>query len=194
MKKAVLLLILCLCISFFATGCSDAKEEKTVGTELDAGNTNTGSDTLLSEQVTVTDNTDSETAKNNTEDTTSSDGTDGTIDVDLTEQSSTMVYAEVYNMMVNPDDYMGKMVKIRGQYNSEYWDQTDKYYFYVIISDATACCQQGIEFIWDDGEHKYPDDYPHNNTTVEITGVFGSYEELGDIYYYLDTDDIMIVK
>jgi len=34
------------------------------------------------------------------------------IDVDLTEMSSTMIYSEVNNIMTNPDDYMGKTIKI----------------------------------------------------------------------------------
>lgn len=34
------------------------------------------------------------------------------IDVDLTQLSSTMIYAEVYNMMVTPDEYVGKTVRM----------------------------------------------------------------------------------
>lgn len=112
------------------------------------------------------------------------------VDVDLTVLSSTMVYAEVYNMMSNPEEYVGKTIKIKGQYYSEYLDDTQKYYHYVIISDATACCQSGIEFIWDDNSHVYPDEYPENETEIEISGVFNSYEELGQKYYYLSIENI----
>jgi len=115
------------------------------------------------------------------------------VDVDLTVLSSTMVYAEVYNMMVRPDDYIGKVVKMRGPYYTSYYDETDKYYHYVIIEDATACCQQGLEFIWDGG-HTYPDDYPENNKNIEVVGVFESYEELGSTYYYLAAADISILE
>ncbi len=41
--------------------------------------------------------------------------TDG-VDVDLTRLSSTMVYSEVYNMMYAPDDYIGKTIKMTGQF------------------------------------------------------------------------------
>lgn len=115
---------------------------------------------------------------------------DNSTDVDLTILSSTMVYAEVYNMMLNPDEYVGKTIKIKGPYYAEYWDDTQKYYHYVIISDATACCQSGIEFIWDDNSHVYPDEYPENETEIEIRGVFSSYEELGQKYYYLNVEEI----
>ncbi len=114
---------------------------------------------------------------------------DGSVDVDLTALSSTMVYAEVYNMMTDPDAYMGKTIKMSGQYYSSYFEETEQYYFFVVISDATACCQQGIEFIWN-GEHTYPEDYPEDGTEVEVTGVFGSYQELDQTYYCLTVDDI----
>ena len=38
----------------------------------------------------------------------------GKVDVDLTVLSSTMVYAEVFNMMLSPDDYIGKTIRITG--------------------------------------------------------------------------------
>lgn len=114
------------------------------------------------------------------------------IDVDLTVLSSTMIYSEVYNMMVNPDDYLEKTIKVSGPYNAAYLEDTGKYYHFVVISDATACCQNGIEFIWDDNSHVYPDEYPESNTIIELVGVFSSYEELGETYYYLKTDGIII--
>lgn len=116
------------------------------------------------------------------------------IDVDLTELSSTMVYAEVYNMMLTPDAYVGKTIKIRGQYYAQYWEETDKYYHYVIISDATECCQSGIEFIWDDNSHVYPDEYPKGDSEIQIEGVFNFYEEAGEKYYCLNADAIQEVN
>lgn len=115
----------------------------------------------------------------------------GSVDVDLTELSSTMVYAEVYNIMTKPDDYIGKTIKMSGPYYASYYDQTDQYYHYVIIEDAAACCQQGLEFIWN-GEHTYPDDYPEEPSKIDVIGMFGSYQELGQTYYYLAVDDIAI--
>jgi hypothetical protein len=116
----------------------------------------------------------------------------GDADVDLTVLSSTLVYAEVYNIMTSPDDYMGKTIKLSGPYYASYYEDTGKYYHHVIVEDATACCQGGLEFKWN-GDHAYPDDYPENNTRIEVAGVFGSYEELGQTYYYLSVGDITIL-
>ena len=46
-------------------------------------------------------------------------GTAEGIDVDLTALSSTMVYAEVYNMITAPEQYRGKVVKMEGLFAPE---------------------------------------------------------------------------
>ena len=101
--------------------------------------------------------------------------TDG-IDVDLTALSSTMVYSEVYNMMVSPDDFIGKTVKMDGQFAMYHDESTGKYYFACIISDATACCSQGIEFVLTE-DYTYPDDYPKEGDKICVIGTFDTYQE-----------------
>lgn len=106
---------------------------------------------------------------------TASNSTGG-VDLDLTAFSSTMVYSEVYNMMVVPEDYTGRTIKMKGVFASFYDETTDKWHFACIISDATACCSQGIEFILTD-EYAYPDDYPEAGSEVCVAGVFDTYKE-----------------
>ena len=109
------------------------------------------------------------------------------IDLDLTALSSTMIYAEVYNMTTAPDEYIGKRVKIKGIFASEPGD--GRYYFACIIPDATACCSQGIEFVLKDGR-KYPDEYPEEGSVITVTGVFGTYFE-GQYMYCQLTDAVL---
>lgn len=126
---------------------------------------------------------------------TSADKDSTSIDVDLTALSSTMVYAEVYNMMVMPEDYIGKLVKMEGQFlisQALLEDGTpipDQIYYACVISDATACCAQGIEFLWS-GEHSYPDDYPELGSEITVTGEFQTYEEYGVVYCQLINADV----
>ena len=103
------------------------------------------------------------------------------IDVDLTELSSTMVYSEVYNIMSSPEDYIGKTMKVRGMYYSWYSDDGTVSYPACVIQDATACCQQGIEFVLDSG------DYPEEGDEVTVIGTFDSYVDKTDnlVYYHL---------
>ncbi len=103
------------------------------------------------------------------------------IDVDLTALSSTMVYAEVYQMMVDPEAYVGKTVKMGGIFSDYEDEETGKTYFACIIMDATACCSQGIEFVLTD-DYEYPRDYPGVGDDIEVTGVFETYEEDGNTY------------
>lgn len=113
--------------------------------------------------------------------------------VDLTQLSSTMVFAEVYNMMVIPQDYVGKTIKMQGQFAVYEDEATGNRYFAVIIADATACCEQGLEFVWS-GEHDYPNDYPEVGATIEVTGEFQTYEENDATYCHLLTDHIVVIE
>ncbi len=114
-------------------------------------------------------------SKNNKENS-SSKKKSGKADVDLTSLSSTMVYGEVYDMMVSPEDYVGKTIKMGGECYIFRDDSTGNVYYSCIIQDATACCSQGIEFILDDG-YDMPDDYPEKGDYVVIEGVFDTYYE-----------------
>ena len=109
---------------------------------------------------------------------------DGKIDVDLTALSSTMVYSEVYNMMSDPDSYLGKTVRMRGAFSIYHDEATDVNYYACLIADATACCQQGLEFVLE-GNFKYPDDYPELGTEITVTGTFETYTEGEYLYCHL---------
>ena len=108
------------------------------------------------------------------------------IDVDLTMLSSTMVYSEVYNMMVTPNDYVGKVIKMNGTFNSYHDENTDTTYYFCIIQDATACCAQGVEFILTD-----PSGYPQIGDNVTVVGTFSTYMEGEDMYCTLKDSQIV---
>ena len=105
-------------------------------------------------------------------------------DVDLTKLSSTMVYSEVYNMMTNPETYLGKTVRMTGIFSVYTDEATGKTYFACLIADATACCSQGIEFQLADGR-TYPDDYPAMGEKITVSGIFDVYTEYGYQYCQL---------
>ena len=114
------------------------------------------------------------------------------VDIDLTTRSSTMVYAEINNMLTEPAPYLGKVVKLRGRYSGSYYEQGDTYYHFAVIEDALACCAQGLEFIWE-GDHTYPDDYPKENEEIEVIGIFDSYDEDGFTYFYLRSPHVEVI-
>lgn len=102
------------------------------------------------------------------------------IDLDLTQLSSTLVYSEVYNIMTEPEAYLGKTIRMEGECLSAYYEPTDTTYYSVVIQDATACCAQGIEYVLSDGQ-----DYPADGNNATVTGRFESYDEEGTVWYHL---------
>jgi hypothetical protein len=104
------------------------------------------------------------------------DAANGEYDVDLTILDSNMVYAQVYDMVNGETDYSGKTVRAKGTFDYYLDTETNKEYFAVLISDATACCAQGIEFELA-GDHKYPDDYPELGSEIVVHGIFNTYED-----------------
>ncbi len=121
-------------------------------------------------------------------DTAASDG----VDIDFTELPSNLVYAEVYNIIERPDDYMGKTFRLTGPYYADFYAVTGSTYHFVLIEDALACCQQGLEFRLKDGNAN-PLEYPDEMAQVELTGVWDCYDEEGKTYYYLQVDEIETV-
>ena len=112
------------------------------------------------------------------------------VDIDLTALSGIMVYSEVNSIISFPDNYIGKTVKMQGQFTIyQSTDENgafipDKQFFACMIADATACCAQGLEFALA-GRHVYPDDYPELGAEITVVGTFEWYEEDGCRYYRL---------
>ena len=112
------------------------------------------------------------------------------VDIDLTALSGIMVYSEVNSMISFPDNYIGKTVKMHGQFTIyQATDENgafipDKMFFACMIADATACCAQGLEFALA-GEPVYPDEYPELGAEITVVGTFEWYEEDGCRYYRL---------
>ncbi len=114
---------------------------------------------------------------------------DDGIDIDLTELTGSLVYSEVYGMMLAPQEYIGKTIKMEGAFAYYYDSANDKYYFACVVSDATACCSSGIEFVLTD-DYTYPDDYPEEGGYVCVTGVFDTYQE-GEYTYCTLKDAVL---
>jgi hypothetical protein len=78
---------------------------------------------------------------------------------------------------------------MNGLYYAGYYEPAAKHYHYCIIQDALACCAQGIEFIWRNGSHVYPDEYPEENAKIVVQGTFETYREDGDGNLYCRLKD-----
>lgn len=68
---------------------------------------------------------------------------EASVDVDLSVMDSDMIYATVYQMMSDPEQYVGKTFRIEGKFYVTYDEMTKNQYYYCVIKDATECCAQG---------------------------------------------------
>ncbi|MBR2749657.1 MAG: hypothetical protein IKD90_00825 [Clostridiales bacterium] len=103
------------------------------------------------------------------------------VDIDLTVLSSGAVYATVYSMSIDPEKYVGTVVKMKGAFATAYDESNGIRYYACVIQDATQCCAQGIEFEMEK-EGTFPDDYPDIGEECMVRGVFDTYME-GDNRY-----------
>ena len=117
---------------------------------------------------------------------------DSDVDVDLTALSTTVAQAEFQNILSNVEDYLGKTVKVSGQYYSLFVERTGNYYHYVITVPGDECCMMGFEYKLS-GDFTYPDDYPAQDTMIEVTGTFERYEESGSSYLHIAADDMKVL-
>lgn len=194
--KRIVCLIAVLVMVFSLAGCGGSDTSvKPAGTTGGSTVQNVLDQQMKDAEAGTAENAPTETQKQETsEPATNSDAPGKTesssYDVDLTALSSTMIYSEVYNMMSEPEKYIGKSIRMNGQFALyQATDETgtplpDQIYFACIIADATACCSQGLEFVLA-GEHTYPDNYPELGTEITVSGTFETYDENGYMYCHL---------
>lgn len=88
-------------------------------------------------------------------------------DLDFTKMNYNMTSSILFEMLIEPEKYVNKSVKISGQFETAVYEGTR--YFSVINWDATGCCPTGIDFI-PPSTMNYPEDFPESGTTITVTG------------------------
>lgn len=112
------------------------------------------------------------------------------VEVDLAAMSGNVVYSEVLNIMMKPESYVGKSVKMMGFFGYYHDENTGQNYYGCIIQDAMGCCAQGIEFIPTE-EYLFPDDFPEEGELVTVAGEFMTYVENDYTYFTLKDAKIL---
>ena len=106
------------------------------------------------------------------------------VDLDLSVMSSTIVYAEMYNIQFDPGQYLGKVIRLRGLYSYYREPSTGVSYYACVVPDATACCMQGMEFV-PAVEPEDPDHFLEDSADITVTGRLEIYVEEGTSYLHL---------
>ena len=191
--KKILACIICLTLAFGVTACGKASDKDS-----------NGDTKIISDAKNKQENSKSDTKKEVNKKEVAGDAGKGKssksksktkgnkIDVDLNNLNANVVYSQVFLMMTEPDKFIGKRIRMSGQFNVYAAEEGNPSgvteYYAIIIADAQACCQQGIEFVWPG--HTYPDGFPEVKSNASVTGIFEVYEENGKKYCRLIADTV----
>ena len=196
--KKILACIICLTLAFGVTACGKASDKDSNGdTKIisDAKNKQENSKSDTKKEVSKKEVNKKEVADDagKGKSSKSKSKTKGNkIDVDLNNLNANVVYSQVFLMMTEPDKFIGKRIRMSGQFNVYAAQEGNPSgvteYYAIIIADAQACCQQGIEFVWPG--HTYPDGFPEVKSNASVTGIFEVYEENGKKYCRLIADTV----
>ena len=191
--KKILICIICLTLAFGVTACGKASDKDS-----------NGDTKIISDAKNKQENSKSNTKKDVSKKEVAGDAGKGKssksksktdsnkIDVDLNNLNANVVYAQVFQMMTEPNKFIGKRIRMSGQFNVYAAQEGNPSgvteYYAIIIADAQACCQQGIEFVWPG--HTYPEGFPEVKSNASVTGIFEVYEENGKKYCRLIADTV----
>lgn len=191
--KKILICIICLTLAFSVTACGKASDKDS-----------NGDTKIISDAKNKQENSKSNTKKEASKKEVAGDAGKGKssksksktssnkIDIDLNNLNANVVYSQVFLMMTEPDKFIGKRIRMSGQFNVYAAQEGNPSgvteYYAIIIADAQACCQQGIEFVWPG--HTYPDGFPEVKSNASVTGIFEVYEENGKKYCRLVADTV----
>jgi len=101
-----------------------------------------------------------------------------TVDIDLTKMSATMVYSTVFNMVNNPTNFVGKTMRMRGEYTT-YPISASETIHACLVRDAAGCCSQGLEFVLSNRN------YPTGAGEITVVGTIAVQKISGKYVCYL---------
>ncbi len=116
----------------------------------------------------------------------------GPVQHDVTRLGGSMAYAQVYDMLMSPESYVGHTVRLRGRYFEVKPKGADAPYRLILIRDEAACCELAMEFALtgDTGGLAFP----AQDAPIELTGMMSMLEEGGISYPLLFVNGITEIE
>ncbi|MDR1986382.1 MAG: hypothetical protein LBP88_05345 [Treponema sp.] len=104
-----------------------------------------------------------------------------------------MFIAQTNDVYLNPEDYLGKTIKLEGIFQTQSYSSTEPPYCFV-IRYGPGCCgndgNAGFEVMWEQADAIYPAE----NDWVEAIGVLGAYEEDGYPYICINLSSLKVLE
>jgi uncharacterized membrane protein YcgQ (UPF0703/DUF1980 family) len=106
-----------------------------------------------------------------------------------------MFIAQTNDVYLNPEEYLGKTIKLEGLFKLERYAGNDPAYCFV-LRYGPGCCgndgNAGFEVAWD--KWALEDNlYPNTDDWVEAIGVLKTYEEDGYPYLYIALSELTVL-
>jgi uncharacterized membrane protein YcgQ (UPF0703/DUF1980 family) len=114
-------------------------------------------------------------------------------DKPLLEIKEKLFIAQTNDIYLNPEEYMGRRIKLQGMFKTDYYTGNDEPYCFV-LRYGPGCCgydgTAGFEIKWRDGNGQA---FPAEDDWVEAVGVLDSYDEDGYPYIYLALTSLTVM-
>ncbi|WP_195268092.1 hypothetical protein [Eubacterium sp. 1001713B170207_170306_E7] len=108
------------------------------------------------------------------------------VDVDITEK---MFVAQINDIYLNPQNYLGKTIRLEGMFKSTANLSTGSSYRFVYRNGPGCCGTDTMPGFEVTGDGNYPED----NAWVRATGVLEEYEEDGQPYFQLRLKELEVL-
>ena len=109
--------------------------------------------------------------------------------IDLTKLGATILYAQVYNMLMEADNFNGTRIKMDGTYYENTDIEQGPPFQCIIVTDITGCCSAGFDVLKANDSIKFP----KHLSQVEVEGTFTVKEEDGITRTYLVVDKLSVL-
>ena len=106
------------------------------------------------------------------------------VDYDLSNMNYNMLSSVTFDMLIDPDKYKDKTVKMAGQFYSEIYEE--QRYYTIIVWDATQCCPAGMDFIPPENMI-FPESFPEEESQITVTGILRENPDDGNLLFYANT-------
>ncbi|MDR0540315.1 MAG: hypothetical protein LBG74_07440 [Spirochaetaceae bacterium] len=105
-----------------------------------------------------------------------------------------MFIAQTNDVYLNPDDYLGKTIRLEGLFKREEYGGAD---YCFVIRYGPGCCgsdgNAGFEVAWNKAA-RAANPWPAAGEWVEASGVLKTYDEGGNPYLYLDLVRLAVLE
>ncbi len=144
MKKLLISIIICI-IAFTLIGCNKNTNNKNSVSKIIKEQKDKGSNKYKKNQD---DNKNyfSKNPSKNIEKLSSKSENDNLDVLDLRKLDSTILFAQIADININPNDYKDKRIIFSGIYNHTFDNIHNKNYYGIVTKDVQGCCVQGLEF------------------------------------------------